>query len=216
MNAVLKTKPTQPRSAQSLAAQVRKLEAQVAELRRTENATRAARPGIVADGDADAIRLTNQTVEECAARIKGLLEEIETTQAAQAVAAEREQANANAETYLKLKHQIEAQHANTDEVQECAIAFVLAYEKAGKGVRALHGELQRAGITPDPLWLQAKLHGTTQLCLHVESGGVFGRGAKIESFDELRKNGGASLKALAKTFHTLALTAVKGALRVRD
>jgi hypothetical protein len=216
MNAVLKSKPAAPRTAESLAAQVRRLETQVAELRRTENGTRAARPGIVADGDEDAIRLTNQTIEECAARIKGLLEEIETTQAALQVATERERTDVQAQTYLKLKTAIDVTRADVEEIQACAIAFVLAYEKATKGIDTLDAQLSRAGITPDPYVLKAKLHGVTQLCLHVESGGVFGLARTIESIDELRKNGRASLKSLAASFHALTLRQAKASLRVRD
>ena len=216
MNAVLKTKPTQPRSAASLRAEISRLETQLAEVRRTENATRAARPTILADGDEDAIRLANQTVEECGARIKGLLEELGTTQSAHEIAAAREAQAARAQTYLKLKTAIDVTRADVDEVQECAVKFVLAYRKAAKGVTALHDQLSRAEIEPDPLWLKAKLQGVTELCLYVESEGLFGRGSTIESPEQMRRNGRASLQALAKAFHSLALDAVKGALRVRD
>jgi hypothetical protein len=212
MNAVIKQKPA-PRTASQLSQQVADDERRLLEARRLNSTARNALPTHLASGDEEAIAQCRREIAGSGVRIKELIEAIDSGKEAIQVARERERAAANAQTLRELERSTADARKQVEVLGDTIKAFAIAYKATHAALESLESQMRQAGVTPDPYVLRAKLEGLVDLALHLESGGLLGEQRTLDSPDQLRASGRASLRHAAQEFHTLTMQRLRSALR---
>src|SRR5258708_1617626 len=208
MNDSARKIPAPPTAAQ-LTAELAALERQLHEARRGENAARSSLPGNIVAGDKEAVAQGREDIAFCENRIKELTAAIETTKEAARLASERERGTLNGAAYQTIKRLITDEVASLQQLEGSIEAFAGAYFTAEKGLEAVDLGMRQAGVVPDVYALRAKLQGITDRCLHVETRSAFGRARALDSPDELRRSGAASLTHAGRAWQIVTIRQVR-------
>jgi len=215
MNAVPKQKSA-PRTAEQLAAELADLERQLHEVRRMENAARSELPRHIVAGDTQAVAQGREDIALCEKRIKELTAAIESAREAARLASERDRGKLNTAAYRTVRRLVADQVAAIEQLEGAVQAFAGAYFAAEEGLEAVASAMRQAGVEPDRYLLSAKLHGITDRALHLETRGFFGRARTLDSPDELRRSGAASLVHAGREWQAVTLRQVRHALQIPE
>jgi hypothetical protein len=216
MSAVAKSavaKLAVPRTVE-LESEIAGLEKSLANAKRRENADRSG-PDLIAQNDA-------REVAECRARIKavgkeiaGLVADLADTQEALKLAQRGERTTANARAFAELKQLLAV---SRDQITDLEAAIDVVAEKlrtAQLGLETVE-HMAASAVAVDPFWLRYKVVALAQQCLYVRTDGALGERRTLDTLDELRRSGRASLKAAAREYETLALERLRSALGVAE
>ena len=208
MNAVLKK--VGRKSAEDLQAEVEALERSLAEAQRARDTARYARPRLIVEDDAQALRQNKQVIDLAERDVTNLAATLESMREALRLAQERDRGESRQASYRAIQVQAKATREAVVKLDEALTAFARAYPAAARAVEKLDTTLVNNGCdAADPTQLRAKLRGIVELGLFVPSDGVFGRGG-IDSIDQLRVNGRASLRHAVSEFVEVILRRARG------
>lgn len=218
MNAVPKkvAQARSPPTLEQLNAEVADLERQLAEIRRFQNAGKNELPRLMVAGDSEAIAQTRDEVARSEARIAELTAQLETAREAVRLAEQRDRSRLSGQTYKAVRQLVASELAALEALEVAVAAFAEAYSAAKDGLNALDVKMRGAGIEPDPLALRAKLQGITDQVLALATNAEFGRLRSLETPDELRRSGAASIAKAAREWQAITLRQVRRALSIPE
>ncbi len=214
MNAI--PKPAPARSSTSIQAEITALEGRKAEAERALNSAATNLPAAIAGGDAAEIADLRREKREAERKVTELGATLSELTEALAITRKRERATARAKVYGELEQLIGTSRQEVCAVEDAICTFAAKLNTARIGLESVEAAMRNAGVVPDPYWLRAKLDGLVQMCLHLETDGFIGSQPTLDTHDQLRANGRASLKAAAKNYEMLALQRVRSTLGVRE
>lgn len=211
MNAVPKRAP---RTVESLEAESQALEQSMVAVRRELSEAKATLPGLIAESDTDGIRQCRESVRRCESTLSRTQADIAELLEAAKAAQQRDQAQANAQAYRKVEQATGMDVQKCGDLADSIVNLGSVLRAAIVSLESTEAKMRRAGVTPDPYVLRARLLGIVQLALHLESDGLLGAAHMLDSRDQLRQNGRADLKKAAREYQILTLQKVRSALHV--
>ena len=215
MNAVMKPKA---QSAATLQATVVGLERMLAEAQREQSTLRSARPRLIAEGDELALAQNTNAVSLADRDVANIAVQLTETREALKIALDRERAEVRQAAYTAIQAQAKATREAIEQLDKAIAAFAKSYPAARDSINRLDAVLVDHGQSAtDPYTqLKAGLDRLTERAMWLQSDGVFGKPHGMDSLDQLRSNGRASLKLAAHEFISVTLNRVRSALGVKE
>jgi hypothetical protein len=144
-----------------------------------------------------------------------LATQLQDARAALALAQERDSGEARQAAYRAIQTQSKATREAVDDLDKTVVAFVRAYRAARDSISKLDTSLVEHGLpAADPFLLKVKLQKLIERAMWLHSDGIFGEPHGMDSLDQLRANGRASLKLAAQELVAVTLRSVRSALGV--
>ncbi|HLN48595.1 MAG TPA: hypothetical protein VK251_03715 [Steroidobacteraceae bacterium] len=209
MNAALKPAnkpPTIALAREALAAHEREL----LEARRANSAARAAISGYRANAEEAAEQQCKRTIATSAKQIEELTSVIAIDQASLEVVLAREVSVGNAKRYRNLETLAAAMVSASGALEDLTIQWAAARSMAREVAAEFESELNRCNVSYDAFLSAAtRLDSRAEMLLWVETGGTFGRARTLETPEQIKQNGRASLHLAATEFRGVALRSAR-------
>jgi hypothetical protein len=215
MNDSARKKVTAPPTPEQLDAELAALERQLHEARRGQNAAKSELPRHIVAGDAQAVAQCREDLAFCEARIRELTAAIETAREAARLASGQERRKLNSAIYNTLRRGTNEVVAAAEQQEGTIEALASSNFTIEEGLAATYATMRQADIQADPD-ARAKFRVTTDRALYFASRGTFGRLLSLESPDELRRSGAASLTYVAREWQAVALRDARRALQIPE
>jgi hypothetical protein len=210
-------KPRGRKSVADLQADVGTLEHALAEAQRARDAARSARPRLLVEDDGPALAQNKRAGELAERDVTNLTANLEAVREALRIAQERDRGEARQEAYRAVQAQSTATRQAVEDLDKTIVAFVRAYRAARDSISKLDTTLVEHGLpAADPFLLKVKLQKLIERAMWLHSDGIFGEPHGMDSLDQLRANGRASLKLAAQELVTVTLRSVRSALGVQE
>jgi hypothetical protein len=212
VSAELKPKPSPP----PVAGVREALEAHEAELIEARRANAFARSSVAfhkASGDAGLLEESRRTIASTGKKIAELEAAIEEDQATLVELQARARNQFNGDRYKVLSDLAIAAVKASTSLDEAIATFAATREKARETAAAFEAELSRCNITYDPFLSHAtRLDSKTELALWAASDGLYGRARTMETPQQIRDSGRASIRAAATEFREVCLRSARATL----
>lgn len=210
MNAV--PRQNVPKSVAQLERELKDLDYMHLTLTRDHQRERTRLPLLMSQGDAQGLGECRKFIAESAAKLEQYAQGIEDTREAARLARQREVDTAHRDGLHRIEKQVAAVVRDAAGCEDAIAALVAARKKLHRSVGNCDAELSSCGIAADPYLLSAKVDGLFEMLLWAESDGEFGKPRGLDSVEQLRASGRASLKAAANQYSGVTLARARHAL----
>jgi hypothetical protein len=203
-------KQTKPPTAAEAREALTAHEAELLQARRANATARGAISRHKAAGDEEAELQCRRTIAATAKQIEALKEAIEIDQQTVAAVCARDHSAFNAKRYRTLSSLATAMVNSSATLEQVITQFAAARSQAQEAAAEFEAELSRCSITFDAFLSHAtRLDGRVEMLLWLETGGSFGRTRTLETPEQLKQNGRASLHLAATEFRGVALRSAR-------
>jgi hypothetical protein len=211
-------KPVLPKTSE-LEGEIEQLSHRLVQAQRANSAALNARVALRGKGDEIAIAANRREIADTAEQIRDLTDEIECARQDLAKIKEIDRSEAKRATFERIRAELGALLKDASACEDSGSPKDLA--KVRDRRRRVYDELSLAGIAHDRrydahIFNDAVIVTTHELQQWLDSGGVVGRGPGLDTPEQLRQSGRASLRAQANAFRAYTLRIARLVLEIYE